>query len=85
MDLIKLLFIETVNLKLKMNSEDLKKRLETFRYDQNRFHKLQATKDSDLSLEESIELIIFKNIQIESRKSHESNLVQTQLQTKVKH
>ena len=85
MDLIKLLFIETVNLKLKMNSEDLKKRLETFRYDQNRFHKLQATKDSDLSLEESIELIIFKNIQIESRKSHESNLVQTQLQTKVNH
>ena len=67
-----------------MNSEDLKKRLETFRYDQNRFHKLQTTKDSDLSLEESIELIIYKNIQIETRKSHESNLVQTQLQAKVK-
>ena len=66
-----------------MNSDELKKRLETFRYDQNRFHKLQTAKESDLSLEESIELIIYKNIQIEIRKSHESNLVQTQLQVKV--
>ena len=76
-------YLETVNLKLRMNSEEMKKRLGTFRYDQDRYHKLQTTKESDMSLEECIELIIYKNIQIETRKSHESNLVQTQLQAKV--
>ena len=66
-----------------MNSEELKKRLETFRYDQNRYHELKTAQESDMNLEEYMELIIYKNIQIETRKSHESNLVQTQLQATV--
>ena len=65
-----------------MNSEELKKKLGAVRFDQERYRELEARK-SELNLEESLELIIYRNIEIETRKSHETSLMQTQLRSKV--
>ena len=75
--------LETVNLKLRIKSDELKKNLEKINFNQTRYRELQAINKSELSLEESIEMIIYKNIEIETRKSHESGLLQTQLHAKV--
>ena len=65
-----------------MNSEELKKKLGAVRFDQERYQELEGRK-SELNLEESLELIIYRNIEIETRKSHENSLMQTQLRSKV--
>ena len=75
--------LETVNVKLRKRSEDVKYELLNLKFDSSRFEKLKSLAVSDMSLSEFTELIIYKNLSNVSRQISDGDIHNKKLQEKI--
>ena len=75
--------LETVNVKLRKRSEDVKYELLNLKFDSSRFEKLKSLAVSDMSLSEFTELIIYKNLSNVSRQISDGDVHNKKLQEKI--
>jgi len=76
-------YLETVNVKLRKRSEDVKYELLNLKFDSSRFEKLKSLAVSDMSLSEFTELIIYKNLSNVSRQISDGDIHNKKLQEKI--
>jgi len=76
-------YLETVNVKLRKRSEDVKYELLNLKFDSSRFEKLKSLAVSDMSLSEFTELIIYKNLSNVSRQISDGDVHNKKLQEKI--